>query len=281
MKATTKQILIGTSWWLVFLAMIGGVMLWQHQVRKAKPVTNITVTSTERIPTLLLLDHQLTNDQNRQLIANLQYNSGSQAMITLEVQANGQTTIKGQLAATDNRPYLQLILPTTVTQPAEQAKLVKQAIIGAQKTLNFKHFNLISYGNGGLAATNYVEKATKALTPQHLILIATPFNGTSHQRNQQKMTPVATNQRTSDLTKLIAGRTAIDSKLKVLIIAGKTKHTADADQVLPLQSALAGQMIFKSVVQTYQQKVIPTWHTEHAHIMTSWRVSNVIHKFIN
>jgi len=281
MKATTKQIIIGTAWWLVFLAMIGGIMLWQHQVHKAKPVTNITVTSTERIPTLLLLDHQLTNDQNRQLIANLQYNSGSQAMITLKVQANGQTTIKGQLADTDNRPYLQLILPTTITQPAEQAKLVKQAILGAQKALNFQHFNLISYGNGGLAATNYVEQATKALTPQHLILIATPFNGTSHQRNQQQTTPVATDQRTSDLTKLIAGRNTIDSKLKVLIIAGKTKHTTDANQVLPLQSAVAGQTIFKSVVQTYQQQVIPTWHTEHAHIMTSWHVSNAIHKFIN
>jgi len=281
MKATTKQVLIGTAWWLVFLAMVGGVMLWQHQVRKTKPVTNITVTSTERIPTVLLLDHQLTTDQNRQLIAHLQHNSGTQTMITLNMHANGGVTIKGHLTSTDNRPYLQLTLPTTVTKPDQQAALVKRAITVAQKEFKFQHFNLISYGNGGLVATNYVEKTTRSLTPQHLIVIATPFNGTSHHLNQQRSTPVAASQQTTALKKLIAGRTTIDSKLQVLIIASKVRKVADNKQPLALQSALAGQTIFKPVVHTYQQTVLSTWHTDPDHLIVSWRVSDAIHKFIN
>ncbi|PVV35967.1 hypothetical protein, partial [Bifidobacterium bifidum] len=57
MKATTKQVLTGATWLVVLLAMIGGTMIWQQKVHKSKPVTNITVTSTERIPIAVCSAH--------------------------------------------------------------------------------------------------------------------------------------------------------------------------------------------------------------------------------
>ncbi|AYG38473.1 alpha/beta hydrolase [Lactiplantibacillus pentosus] len=276
MKATTKQVLTGAAWLAVLLAMIGGVILWQHQVRKAKPVTAVTVTSTERIPMVLLLDSHLTHQQNQQLTANIQHNSASQTLVTAKASTNGTVVFKGQLLNSDNRPYIQVQLPTGIST-TKKAQLLKRVLGLAQQHFKFRRFNLVSYGDGGLTATTYVEQTTIALTPQHLVLIATPFNGTGSQNRRRKTTPVAAKNQTAALKTLIAKRKTINPKLQVLIIAEKS---AKSKQTLPLQSALAGQSIFKPTVKRYQQHVVRTWRTESG-ILNSRRIGNIIQPFIN
>ena len=48
MKATTKQVLTGAAWLAVLLAMIGGVILWQHQVRTVS-YTHLTLPTILRV----------------------------------------------------------------------------------------------------------------------------------------------------------------------------------------------------------------------------------------
>lgn len=275
MKATTKQVLTGAAWLAILLAMIGGVMLWQHQVRKAKPLTTVTVTSTERIPMVLLLDSHLTHNQKQQLITNIQHASASQSMVTATITTTGAVTFKGQLLNSDNRPYLQVQLPTAVNAE-QQAQLIKRVLTLAQQHFEFQRFNLVGYGTGGLSATNYVEHTTTRLTPQHLILIATPFNGTSQQNNHRhKTTPVTAKSQTTTLAKLITHRQSINPKLQVLIIAEKV---VKAKQSLPLQSALAGQSVFKPVVKSYRQKILRSWRTQ-SDLLDNRQIGNAIQSF--
>lgn len=275
MKATTKQVLTGAAWLAILLAMIGGIMLWQHQVHKAKPVTAVTVTSTERIPMLLLLDSRLTHNQKQQLITNIQHNGATQTIVTATITTAGAVTFKGQLLNSDNRPYIQVQLPAQVTAN-RQAQLLKRVLTLAQQHFKFQQFNLVGYGTGGLTATNYVERATARLTPQHLILLATPFNGTSRQNNRlHKTTPVVAKSQTNVLAKLIAHRQSISPKLQVLIIAEKA---VKAKQSLPLQSALAGQSVFKPVVKSYQQKILRSWRTQ-SDLLDNRQIGNTIQSF--
>ena len=277
MKATTKQVLIGSAWLTVLLAMIGGIMLWQHQVHKAKPVAAVTVTSTERIPMVLLLDSRLTRNQNQQLIENIQHSSASQTLVTAKITTTGTVTFKGQFLNSDNRPYLQVQLPANISY-AQQARLLKRLLTVAQRHFQFQHFNLVSYGKAGITAANYVESSIAKPTLQHLVLIATPFNGTDRRNNRShQTTAVASTARTAMLSKLIAHRTAINHKLHVLIIAEKAVKTK---QDLPLQSALAGQSIFKPVVKVYQQKVFQSWQTQSG-VLGNRHIGNTIQTFIN
>jgi len=277
MKATTKQVLTGATWLVVLLAMIGGTMLWQQQVHKSKPVTTITVTSTERIPMVLLLDDHLTHNQIQQLTAHIQNSSATQTLVTAKITATGTVTFKGQLLNSDNRPYIQVQLPKNLDSN-RQTHLLKQLLTVARQQFKFRRFNLVSYGRGGLTATNYVEHTTTSLSPQHLVLMATPFNGASRQSNNRRQTtPVAAKSQTATLAKLIAHRHTIDSKMQVLIVAGKA---IKADQPLPLQSALAGQSIFKPVVKVYQQKVLRSWRTQSG-LLNNHQIGNTIQTFIN
>ena len=277
MKATTKQVLTGATWLVVLLAMIGGTMLWQQQVHKSKPVTTITVTSTERIPMVLLLDDHLTHNQIQQLTAHIQNSSATQTLVTAKITATGTVTFKGQLLNSDNRPYIQVQLPKNLDSN-RQTHLLKQLLTAARQQFKFRQFNLVSYGRGGLTATNYVEHTTTSLSPQHLVLMATPFNGASRQSNNRRQTtPVAAKSQTATLAKLIAHRHTIDSKMQVLIVAGKA---IKADQPLPLQSALAGQSIFKPVVKVYQQKVLRSWRTQSG-LLNNHQIGNTIQTFIN
>ncbi|MDV0430573.1 alpha/beta hydrolase [Lactiplantibacillus sp. DA1] len=277
MKATTKQVLTGAAWLAILLAMIGGTMLWQQQIRKAKPLTMMTVTSTERIPMVLLLDNRLTHQQKQQLTTSIQHNSAAQTMVSATITPTGSVTFKGQLLNSDNRPYLQVQLPTDSSSD-RQVQLLERCLSRAQQHFKFQRFNLVSYGNTGLTATNYVEHTPTTLVPQHLVLIATPFNGTSYQKNHRhKTTPIAAKSQTNTLTKLIAHRKSINSKLQVLIIADKT---VKAKQLLPLQSALAGQSIFKPVVKVYKQKILRSWRTRSG-LLDNRQIGNVIQTFIN
>lgn len=277
MKATTKQVLTGAAWLAILLAMIGGIMLWQHQVHKAKPVTNVTVTSTERIPMVLLLDNRLTHNQVQQLTTNIQNSSATQTLVTAKITATGAVTFKGQLLNSDNRPYIQVQLPQNVSSTL-QTQLLKQLLTTAQQQFKFRQFNLVSYGRGSIIATNYVAHTTTSLSPQHLVLMATPFNGISRKNNsRRKTTPVAAKSQTTTLAKLIAQRHTIDAKIQVLIIAGKA---IKADQPLPLQSALAGQSIFKPVVKVYRQKVLRSWPTQSG-LLNNHQIGNTIQTFIN
>lgn len=281
MKASTKQILVGVTWLVILLAMIGGTMLWQHQIRKPKhTVTAVTVTSTERIPTVLLLDPKIDKEQGRQLIATMQRNNGSQAIITIKVATNGHLTINGQLQADDNRPYLKLELPSSATRD-QQVQWIKKALIATRKKFKFSTYNLVSYGCGGLIAANYVENTTRKLSPSHLISIASAFNGTSTTKNTQKTSAVAANKRTATLNRLISKRAIIDPNIKVLLVAGDAKGRSNGDGVVPIQSALAAQSIYQPIVKTYQQTVIRSWRAEHIGILESWRLGNTIQAFLN
>lgn len=140
MKATTKQVLTGATWLVVLLAMIGGTMLWQQQVHKSKPVTTITVTSTERIPMVLLLDDHLTHNQIQQLTAHIQNSSATQTLVTAKITATGTVTFKGQLLNSDNRPYIQVQLPKNLDSN-RQTHLLKQ-LLTAASSLNFAGLTL-------------------------------------------------------------------------------------------------------------------------------------------
>lgn len=281
MKATTKQVLVVSAWLAILLAVVGGTTLWQRQVRKPHHTTTaLTVTSTERIPTVLLLDPKLTASQSRQLIATMQRNNGSQALATCTVTKNDTVRIQTQLQPSDNRPYLKLQIPQT-TNDQQQAHWIKIALADAQAKLHFTRFNLVCYGTGGLVATNYLENTTAKLSPTHLITIATPFNGTSLTANEQSSDRVPVKNQTRRLKQLIANRRAINAHVKVLLIAGNAKGKSKGDGVVPIQSALAGQSIFQPVVNKYQDHVIHTWHATHVGILESWQLGDTIQEFLN
>ncbi|WP_318764961.1 alpha/beta hydrolase [Lactiplantibacillus carotarum] len=281
MKATTKQILVVTAWFTVLLAVIGGTMLWQHQVRKPRhAVTAVTVTSTERIPTLLLLDPVLDAEQQRQLVATMQRNNGSQSVMTIKAFKNGTLKFSGSLRDSDNRPYLNIQLPTSLSAK-RQAELIQAIVTTAESRFKFSCYNLVSYGQGGLIATHYLENTTKQLTPRHFIAIAAPFNGTDTSDNDQSTAAVALSKRTATLKRLVTKRGIINPKIKVLIIAGNAKGRRNGDGVVPVQSALAAQSIFKPIVKNYQQTVIHSWQAGHASLPGSWKLGNAIQEFMN
>ncbi|WP_179950323.1 alpha/beta hydrolase [Lactiplantibacillus garii] len=281
MKATTKQVLVGTAWLITLLAVIGGTMLWQHQVRKPRRnSTSVMVTSTERIPSVLLLDSSLDTEQQRQLIATMQRNNGSQSVINVQIFKSGKLKLSGKLRESDNRPYLKLQLPKNVGA-TKQSQLIEATLTTIKTKFQFKQYNLVSYGTGGLIATHYLENAPRRLSPAHFITIATAFNGTSTQKNSQRITPVATSHRTAQLTQFVNKRGVIDPSIKVLVVAGNAKGKRNGDGVVPLQSALAAQSVFRPIVKTYQQTVIRGWFAGHTSILESWKLSNVIQNFIN
>lgn len=281
MKATTKQVLITAAWFVVLLAMIGGTMLWQHQVRKPRhAVSSVTVTSTERIPTILLMDTSLDAEQQRQLIATMQYNNGSQTVINVKASANGTVTTNGALRNSDNRPYLTLQLPQNLTA-AKQAALIKRVIQVTKQQLTFSRYNLVAYGSAGLMATNYLENTSHTLSPLHFVTIATPFNGTSTANNRQTKNAVPAANRSATLNRLITNRKSIDARVKVLLIAGNAKGKRNGDGVVPLQSALASQSIFHPTVKSYKQVVIHSWQAGHTSMLENWKLGNTIQEFFN
>jgi len=281
MKETTKQVLVGTAWLITLLAVIGGTMLWQHQVRKPRHnVDSITVTSTERVPVLLLLDASLDAEQQRQLIATMQRNNGSQPVTTVQISTNGKIKFNGPIRTSDNRPYFKLVLSKGLTA-TKKSQLIKEAIIAAKENYHFDKYNLVCYGDGGLVATHYLEHTAPSLAPMHLVTIATAFNGTDQRYNSQKTNPVEHNQRTTNLTQLIKKRKALNPKTKVLLIAGNAKGHRNGDGVVPIQSALAGQSVFQPVIKNYQQTVIHSWHASHTHILESWKLGDAIQDFID
>ncbi|CAM3159192.1 alpha/beta hydrolase [Lactiplantibacillus plajomi] len=282
MKSTTKQILTGIAWFAILLAVIGGTILWQHQVLKPRHSmsSSITVSSTERVPSLLILDSHLSQDQQRQLIATMQRNIGTQSTLIIEALSSGTIRFSGQLRDADTRPYLKLQLPAQAST-AEKVRLIKQTLTVAKKQLHFTHYNLIGYGEGGLLATHFLESAPTSLAPRNFVAIATAFNGTSTTNNSQKKTAVTRHQRNAELSELIKNRRAINAKVRVLVIAGKHRGSTNGDGVVPLQSALAAQSIFKPTVTTYQQHVIQGYKINHTGILESWKLGNFIHGFIN
>jgi len=280
MRATTKQALITAGWFTVLIAVIGGTLIWQRQIRHPKhPVATVTVTSTERIPTVLLLGSTASASQRRQLVAGLQQHSGSQSIIQIAITKAGQLTFKGQLQPHDNRPYLPLNLPAGT--PTQQAHWVKVALIHAKAHLHFKHYNLIGYGDGGLTATEYLLQARTTLTPLNLVTIATPFNGVSRKDNTDATTAVQHNHQTAQLAHLVAKRHVLKPTTRVTLIAGNAKGRRLGDGVVPIQSALAGQTIFKDQVNHYQQHVLHTWRASHDQLFSSWRLTNLIQDAID
>ncbi|MFC6164379.1 alpha/beta hydrolase [Lactiplantibacillus dongliensis] len=280
MKTTTKQALITTGWFTILIAVIGGTLLWQRQVRQPKhPVNAVTITSTNRVPTVLLLGHNVSQTNSRQLVAGLQQNDGSQSTIQIQVTKTGHVTFHGQLQPHDNRPYLQLNLPTgTATQ---QAHWMTTVITTAKQQLAFKHYNLLAYGDGGLTATNYLAHTTAGLSPLNFVAIATPFNGTSRKQNNDTATAVHVTKQTTRLKRLISQRKSIHSAINVTLIAGNAKGIKHGDGVVPVQSALAGQAIFKNQVNRYQHRILHTWRASHARLFSSWRLANLIQDSIN
>ncbi|BDZ32056.1 alpha/beta hydrolase [Lactiplantibacillus sp. WILCCON 0030] len=281
MKTTTKQGLVAATWLLILFGVIGGTLLWQRQVRRPKQqIATVTVGSTTRIPTILLLDHQTTTQQRRQFVAGLQRNSGNQSVVILQVTRHGTLKFSGRFQTYDTRPILHLELPTNASA-MQQAAWLKIALQQAQQQLKFKSFNLITYGTGGLAATAYLEQAPTAQRPQHLVAIGTPFNGTSTQKNANITGPVKRANQTNRLESLIAKQLTIDPQLRVLLIAGQTKGHSNGDGVVPVQSALAGQTIYRPIVKHYQQAVLNTWRASHTGMYDSWKLVNLIQTFIN
>ncbi|MFC6181269.1 alpha/beta hydrolase [Lactiplantibacillus daowaiensis] len=282
MKSTTKQGLITTGWFAILLAVIGGTMLWQRQVRHPRQkVSAVTVTSTDRIPTVLLLGNQTSTSHGRQLVAGLQQNNGAQSIVKAQISRQGTVTFIGRFQPHDNRPYLKIMLPTGRATAKQQAQWVRAILRQAQQQLAFKKFNLISYDDGGIVATRYLSRTTAALTPQNFVAIATPFNGTSSRLNTEKTTAVTTQRQTTVLKQLIAERHQINRHMRVLLIAGHAKSATKGDGVVPIQSALAGQAVFSTQVTHYQQRVLHTWRASHDQLFNSWRLVNLIQNFIN
>lgn len=282
MKATTKQVLIVASWLAVLLAVIGGTMMWQRQVRHRKHnIAAVTVTSTARIPNVLILDRHTTDREGRQLVAGMQRNNGYQSVVTVTVTANGRLNFNGEFRAHDNRPYLRIVLPNQTASEQKEALWIKMAIKYSQSHLHFKTFNLISYGSGGISATNYLEHTTNDVLPAHFVAIATPFNGTSTAKSADKTTAVTKANQTLLLRSLTNQRQKIAKRVQVLLIAGKSKQHQNGDGVIPIQSALAGQAIFKGHVSRYQQKVLNSWRATHKGILSSFRLTNMIQDFIS
>ena len=282
MKTTTKQGLVAAAWLLTLFGVIGGTLLWQRQVRRPKqPIAAITVGSTTRLPTVLLLDAKTTSEQRRQFAAGLQRNNGSQSILTAKVTTHSHVSFSGEFKTYDTRPCLQLILPTKTASLKQQAAWLKKGLEQAQKTLKFKQFNLVSYGTGGLVATTYLEETTGAPQPKHLVAIATPFNGTSLRLNNNETTPVKRANQTNGLESLIAKQLNIHTKIRVMLIAGQAKGQSNGDGVVPIQSALAGQTIYRPIVKDYQQAVLNTWRASHTGMYDSWKLVNLIQNFIN
>jgi len=282
MKTTTKQGLVAAAWLLKLFGVIGGTLLWQRQVRRPKqPIAAITVGSTTRLPTVLLLDAKTTSEQRRQFAAGLQRNNGSQSILNAKVTTHGHVSFSGQFKDYDTRPCLQLILPTKAASLKQQAVWLKKGLEQAQKALKFKQFNLVSYGTGGLVATTYLEEPTGAPQPKHLVAIATPFNGTSLRLNNNETTPVKRANQTNGLESLIAKQLNIKTKIRVMLIAGQAKGQSNGDGVVPIQSALAGQTIYRPIVKDYQQAVLNTWRASHTGMYDSWKLANLIQNFIN
>ncbi|VDG20315.1 hydrolase [Lactobacillus pentosus] [Lactiplantibacillus mudanjiangensis] len=282
MKGTTKQGLITTGWFTILIAVIGGTMLWQRQVRRPKhQVEAVTVTSTDRIPTVLLLGQQTSAAHSRELVAGLQQNNGAQSIVQVQVNRQGDLKFRGQFQTYDNRPYLKINLPKGDITTKQQAKWLKFALQQARRRFKFKHFNLISYGDGGLVATQYLMQTSAALTPKNLVAVATPFNGLSTHTNSDETTAVDTAHQTATLKSFIAQRSKLQRHVRVLLVAGHAKHKSFGDGVVPIQSALAGQSIFRNHVTQYDQQVIHTWRASHARLFNSWRLVNKIQSFMN
>lgn len=282
MKTTTKQVFVAAAWLLTLFGVIGGTLLWQRQVRRPKhPVAAITVGSTTRIPTILLLDAKTTSAQRHEFTASLQGHNGNQSVITAQLTTAGAVKFSGQLTAYDTRPYIQLKLPTKSASMAQQATWLKLALKRAQQQFKFSQFNLITYGTGGLIATTYLEETGNSPLPNQLVAIATPFNGTSLKQNTNETTAVSRKDQTSQLKNLITQRSAIRAKIRVLLIAGQTKGDINGDGVIPVQSALAGQAIYRPVVKHYEQSVIHSWHASHTSLYSSWKLANLIQEFID
>lgn len=282
MKTTTKQVFVAAAWLLTLLGVIGGTMLWQRQVRRPKhPVAAITVGSTTRIPTVILLDAKTTTEQRHQFTTGLQGNNGSQSTITARVTATGRVKFSGAFNTYDTRPCLQLQLPTKTASLAQQATWLKGLLATAQQQLHFNQFNLVTYGTGGLVATTYLEHGNSVPAPNHFIAIAAPFNGTSLKQNTSQTTPVARKNQATTLKNLLTKKATINTKIRVLLIAGKTKGDLNGDGVIPVQSALAGQAIYRPITKHYEQKVIDSWHASHTSLYSSWKLANLIQEFIN
>jgi len=282
MKTTTKQVLVAAAWLLTLFGVIGGTLLWQRQVRQPKhPVAAITVGSTTRTPTVILLDAKTTVEQRHQFAAGIQRNNGNQSIISAHISNTGQIKFSGTFKTYDTRPCLQLQLPTKTASISQQATWLKIVLKRAQQQLKFRQFNLVTYGSGGLVATTYLQQTSKLPAPTHLIVIATPFNGTSLKQNSNQPTAVNPSNQTTGLKELIAKQAAISPKIRVLLIAGKTKGDINGDGVIPVQSALAGQAIYRPIVEHYEQHIIHSWHASHTSLYSSWKLANYIQEFIN
>ena len=220
-------------------------------------------------PTIMVPGSEATQERFNETLASLNKQGKKHSILKLTVHKDNSISYSGQIAASDNRPYIVVAFTDNKDSYAtikKQAKWLDHALDELQKKYHFKNFSAIGHSNGGLDWTVYLENyyAKENFHLNTLMTIGTPYN----------FEVVNSSNHTQMLQDLIAAKDALPDDLTVYNVAGTNSY--DGDYIVPITSVETGKYIFQKTIKQYTQITVTGNEAEHSDLPTNKEVLDLI-----
>lgn len=258
-----------------------GIRFYQQQQLPKVP----TEAQPAKNPVFLIPGTNATNKRFNSFTESLMEEQvTSNAVLKIQVKKDGKIHYLNQLKKNSERPFIVVGFEDNTEKAVDiEAKWFQNVVLDVKKKYPFSTFDAVGHSNGGLVLATYLENYQTTSKPQmnRLITIATPFNDTKAEYNDNNLAFTEVKKASHLLTNFIEKQTQLPSSLKVLALAGnQEKNETHSDGVVPVQSAFASRLFIKKQVASYQESIITGKQTGHSDLLDNSKVQNQVKAFI-
>lgn len=181
------------------------------------------------------------------------------------------------------RPFIVIAFENaTEDGTLEQSKRLKTALKSLEKKYSFKNFDAVGYSNGGLVLTHFLkhDANTTKIKLRRMVTLATPYNYLSMDENgkEKKVTPLPFHNEL--LTELLTDDDSIPQNISYLNITGDIDSDHGSDSVVPVNSALAGRLIYQDKIKSYKEQIFSGKQYSHSGIVNATASEKAVMSFL-
>lgn len=268
-----------------FLIMISLLLIFISGCQSNKTEAAFSPRKETAIPIILVPGTNATENRFDEFTDDLKISYLHKAdALKVTVKKDQTLSYSGKaLTSKNHRPFIVIAFEDNSEKGIlKQAEWLAIALNDLYEKYHFSTFDAIGHSNGGLVLTNFLEYHSTEIEPhlRKLVTVSTPYNDTDEKDNGSAHDLKKLPKKTNLLQTFIDRKGFIPKSISVLNITGDLKNNHVSDGIVPVNSALAGELIYKGTVSSYSSKIYNGNDTGHSDILSNKHVQTRIIHFL-